>query len=145
MKRREFSRELKAQMIRRAWDKVRECVACEGCGLDLTGKDIDFHHVIPEAMFLDKARKLTADDGKVLGAACCHRGKDSQTSRDQGDIAQAKNREAKHFGFASSERPYAGKMQNRGFVKGGKQAKASTPLGKDLPPRINPFTREAVR
>ena len=57
MNRREFSRAHKAEMLRRAMDEKGR-VFCESCGLDVTGKPIEFDHTIPEALILDKTRPL---------------------------------------------------------------------------------------
>jgi hypothetical protein len=62
MTRREFTKAHKAEMLRRAMDEKGR-VHCEGCGLDVTGKAIEFDHTIPEAMVTDKSRPLTAADG----------------------------------------------------------------------------------
>ena len=112
MARREFSKPVKAEMLRRA--TVNGTVHCEGCGLDLTGKAMEFDHTIAEALYLDKSRKLTANDGKLLGT-CCHRGPDGKTAKDVKQIAKAKRQEATMFkrpkgqiksaGFAKAERP----------------------------------------
>jgi hypothetical protein len=53
-------------------------------------------HTIPDALFLDKSRRLTADDGKLLGVECCHAPK---TKVDVANIAEAKRREAKYLGM----------------------------------------------
>jgi hypothetical protein len=126
MKRREFTKAQKAEMLRRASDPQSR-IKCEGCGIDVTGKDIEFDHTIAEALILDKTRPLTADDGKLLGKGCCHRGPDGKTARDVAAIAEAKRREAARGGFASS-RP-------SGFPPPARRGRASAPLAKQLPPR----------
>jgi hypothetical protein len=98
MTRREFTKAQKAEMIRRASD-VKGNIFCEGCGLNVTGKRIEFDHTIPEGMILDKSRKLTADDGKMLGRDCCHRAPGGKTAQDVANIARAKRREAIHLGI----------------------------------------------
>ena len=98
MTRREFTKAQKAEMIRRASD-AKGNIFCEGCGLNVTGKRIEFDHTIPEAMILDKSRKLTADDGKMLGRDCCHRAPGGKTAQDVANIARAKRREAVRFGI----------------------------------------------
>lgn len=95
MARREFSNPVKAQIVRRATLQNGE-VACEGCGLILGKKPFDIDHTIPDAMFLDKSRKLTADDGKLLGKQCCHDPKTHEI--DIPTIAKVKRVEAKHTG-----------------------------------------------
>lgn len=98
MSRREFTKAQKAEMIRRASD-AKGNIFCEGCGLNVTGKVVEFDHTIPEAMILDKSRKLTADDGKMLGRDCCHRAPGGKTAQDVANIARAKRREANHLGI----------------------------------------------
>lgn len=95
MPRREFPKEVYAQIVRRAMLETGE-IACEGCGLILGKKKYHIDHTIPDALFLDKKRKLTADDGKLLGVECCHAPK---TKVDVRNIAEAKRREAKNLGF----------------------------------------------
>jgi hypothetical protein len=125
MRRREFPRDVYAQIVRRA-TLPNGHVACEGCGLVLGKKPYHVDHTIPDALFLDKKRKLTADDGKLLGVECCHKPK---TAADVADIARAKRREAKHFGFS---RPKKKKLQSRGFGYAKKQPlidKSKLPFG----------------
>jgi len=95
MARREFPKEIYAQIVRRAIQPSGE-IACEGCGLVLGKKPYHVDHTIADALFLDKTRKLTADDGKLLGVECCHAPK---TKIDVKNIAEAKRREAKHLGI----------------------------------------------
>lgn len=125
--RREFTRAQKAQMLKRASDEKGN-VFCEGCHLNVTGKVVEFDHIIPEALIIDKTRPLTIEDGKALGRDCCHRGPDGKTARDVAIIAEAKRREAKHFGIRS-------KLSGPGFRKVAPQRRASSPLAKPLPPR----------
>ena len=127
MTRREFSRAQKAQMLKRASDEKGN-VFCEGCGLNITGKAVEFDHTIAEALIIDKTRPLTIDDGRALGRDCCHRGLDGKTARDVAIIAEAKRREAKHLGIRS-------KLSGPGFRKEPPQRRASSPLAKPLPPR----------
>lgn len=127
MSRREFTKAQKAEMIRRASD-AKGNIFCEGCGLNVTGKVVEFDHIICEALILDKSRKLTAADGQVLGRDCCHRSPDGKTALDLAIIAEAKRREAKHHGIRS-------KLSGQGFRKEPPQRRASSPLSKPLPPR----------
>lgn len=96
MARREFPKEVYAQIVRRAMLPTGE-ITCEGCGLVLGKKPYHVDHTIPDALFLDKKRKLTAADGKCLGKECCHDPKTRQ--QDIPAIAQAKRREAKNLGM----------------------------------------------
>lgn len=118
MSRREFPKSVKAEIVRRSMTK-EGLVACEGCGLILGKKPYDIDHTIADALFLDKSRKLTADDGKLLGKECCH---DQKTrEHDIPIIAKAKRREARDLGIT---RP-AGNIKSRGFAKTQKPAKTS--------------------
>lgn len=121
MKRREFTKADKAAMVRRA--TRQHTLFCEGCGLDLTGKRIEFDHVIAEALITDKTRPLTPADGQVLGYWCCHRGEDGKTAQDVAAIAEAKRREANHFGIRPT-------IRGRGFRKASPQRSASRPLSR---------------
>lgn len=123
MKRVEFAKEQKREMLRRA---MRDnLVFCEGCGLNVTGKRFEFDHTIPEALVrpVHPDRKLTAEDGKLLGYDCCHRGPDGKTARDIEAIAQAKRREDAHFGIRA-------KIHSRGFRKAPPRRTASRPLAR---------------
>jgi hypothetical protein len=126
VKRREFTKPQKAEMMRRSMDPQGR-IRCEGCGCDLTGKALEFDHTIAEALVIDKTRKLTAADGQLLGKNCCHRGPDGKTAQDVAAIAEAKRREAAHGGFAST-RP-------SGFPPPLRRGRATAPLTKTLPPR----------
>lgn len=125
--RREFSRAQKAQMLKRASD-AQGNIWCEGCGLNITGKVIEFDHTIPEALIVDKTKPLTIDDGKALGRDCCHRAPGGKTANDVAIIAKAKRQEAAHFGLRST-------IKSVGFRKPPPQRRASTPLAKPLPAR----------
>ena len=93
--RREFSNRVRLEIVHRAMNAIGQ-VVCEGCGLILAAKRFEIDHTIPEAMVTDKSAALTAADGKLLGAACCHAGK---TVKDVGAIAKAKRIEAKRLGI----------------------------------------------
>lgn len=97
MKRREFSRAIKAAIIKRSMNE-RGQPCCEKCGLVLKPGQMEIDHVVAEALVIDKAKDLTAEDGQLLGL-CCHRGEDGKTAQDVGDIARAKRREQKHMGL----------------------------------------------
>lgn len=129
MRRREFSRAQKAQMLKRASDEKGN-IFCEGCHLNITGKAVEFDHTIPEAMIIDKTKPLTIEDGKALGRDCCHRAPGGKTAQDVADIAKAKRREAKHAGI----RPPS-QIKSRGFESRPPQRRASSPLTKQLPER----------
>lgn len=93
--RREFTQGVYAQIVKRAMNEDG-FVVCEGCGLVLGNKKYQIDHTKPDALEIDKSRKLTADDGKLLGQACCHAEK---TRADVAVIAEAKRREAKALGL----------------------------------------------
>lgn len=100
MARREFTRSVYAEIVHRAMN-ADGAIVCEGCGLVLGKKPYQIDHTKPDALEIDKSRKLTADDGKLLGQACCHAPK---TAQDVKVIAQAKRREAKSLGFRRESR-----------------------------------------
>lgn len=124
-RRREFTRAQKVAMIKRAMD-AHGNIRCEGCGLNVTGKVVEFDHVIAEALVLDKAHTLTIEDGRVLGRDCCHRVPGTKTARDLAAIAEAKRREARHLGIRPARRP----LTSRGFPTVPPQHAASRPLSK---------------
>lgn len=95
MNRREFSDPVRAQIVHRSMNE-RGLICCEGCSLVLGKKAWHIDHTIPDALYLDKRRPLTAKDGKLLGWDCCHKPK---TAVDQGDIARAKRRERNDLGI----------------------------------------------
>lgn len=119
--RREFSRAQKVAMIKRAMDGAGR-ICCEGCGLNITGKAIEFDHIIAEALILDKRAPLEVEHGRVLGRDCCHRAPGAKTSRDLAAIAEAKRREARYLGIR--------RLSSRGFAKTPPQRLASRPLAK---------------
>lgn len=95
MSRREFTKTVYAQIVRRAMLPNGE-IACEGCGLILGKKPYHVDHTKPDGLEIDKSRKLTAADGKLLGVECCHKPK---TAVDVAVIAKAKRNEARHLGI----------------------------------------------
>lgn len=94
MPRREFSPSVYAAIVKRAM-LPDGTIACEGCNLVLGKKPYQVDHTKPDGLEIDKSRKLTVDDGKLLGVECCHAPK---TKIDVANIAQAKRREAKFTG-----------------------------------------------
>ncbi len=130
MARREFTDTVYAQIVKRAMLPTGE-ITCEGCGLVLGKRTYHVDHTKPDGLEIDKSRKLTADDGKLLGVECCHAPK---TKQDVADIAEAKRREAKHLGI---KRP-------KGRIPS--PPKSEKPAPKlDFTKRRNPFTREEIR
>lgn len=129
MPRREFSKAVKAQIVKRAMLPSGE-IACENCGLVLGRKPYQIDHTIADALILDKSRPLTADDGKLLGKDCCHDPKTRQ--HDVPAIAKAKRREAKDLGIVDPP-----KMQGRKFPRTSKSARREANASKkpSLPPK----------
>lgn len=126
--RREFTRAQKVAMLKRAMAHTGR-IHCEGCGLNITGKVVEFDHVIAEALVLDKARPLDIEDGRVLGRDCCHRAPGTKTAQDLATIAEAKRREARHLGIKP--------LTSRGFRRPAPQLRASAPLAKPAAWRRN--------
>ena len=117
MARREFSKTVYAEIVRRAFHP-KHGIVCEGCGYVLGAKPYHVDHTIPDALQIDKSRKLTADDGKLLGVECCHKPK---TAEDVAVIAEAKRREEKHLGIKRAAKP----IPSPGFPKSEKAASRS--------------------
>lgn len=98
--RREFPDKVRGQIVHRAMNE-RGLPVCEGCGLVLAAKKYHIDHTIPDALYLDKSRPLTAEDGKLLGVACCHAPK---TVCDVGVIAKVKRIDLKNTGAFTRSR-----------------------------------------
>lgn len=94
MARREFSKEIYNQIVKRAFHEKLGFV-CEGCGYVLGKKTWHIDHTIADGLQIDKSAKLTADDGKLLGVECCHKPK---TKDDVKRIAKAKRVERNYLG-----------------------------------------------
>ncbi len=109
MARREFTPMVYAEIVRRAMDGNGQ-LWCEGCGALIKGKKFHVDHTIADGLVLDKKRKLTAADGKLLGIECCHAPK---TKEDVKVIAKAKRVEARHLGITKPK----GAIQSPGFAK----------------------------
>lgn len=117
MKRREFPKSVKVEIIKRA---TRDSVVyCEKCGLPTKRFEID--HTIAEEFVVDKSKRLTAADGRLL-CTVCH--KDKTATRDAPAIATARKREAKHLGAA----PPAGNIKSPGFTPPNKAKKPIRPV-----------------
>jgi hypothetical protein len=125
MPRREFSPMVYAEIVRRAMDENGQ-LWCEGCGELIKSKRYHVDHTIADGLILDKKRKLTAADGKLLGIKCCHAPK---TAEDQAAIAKAKRNEARHLGIKQP----TGKLRGAPFPKTERSVKrAAKPA---LPPK----------
>ena len=110
MVRRNFTRDVRAQIVKRAMNAAGQ-VCCEVCGLVLGKKPYQIDHTKPDGLEVDKSRRLTADDGKLLGQECCHGPKTTQVDRPM--IDRAKRREAKHLG---TKTPPSQTIPSRGFA-----------------------------
>lgn len=129
MSRREFTTMVYAEIVRRAMDKNGQ-LWCEGCGAFIKAKRYHVDHTIADALILDKKRKLTAADGKLLGIECCHAPK---TAIDVKVIAKAKRVEASHLGI-KRDKP---KITSPGFPP---TSKTSKPSRHDWAPKLeNPI------
>ena len=136
MARREFSKPVKAEIVRRAMTADGH-IACEGCCLILGKKPYHIDHTIADALFLDKSRKLTAEDGKLLGKECCHDPKTHE--HDLPIIAKVKRVEARHLGITQPK----GQIKSPGFAKPAKAKQASRwDFLPDLPKSGIEFTRK---
>ncbi len=124
MNRRNFTKAVKIEIIKRATRADRQ-PACERCGA--VGVKMDVHHKVMDAMEIDKARKLTADDGELL-CGPCH---DPITATQRKHLAKALAREAKHLG---ATRP-TGKLRGAPFSK---SAQAQHRADRDPKPRPPP-------
>lgn len=128
MARREFPPMVYAEIVRRAMDGNGQ-LWCEGCGSFIKAKRYHVDHTIADGLILDKKRKLTAADGKLLGIECCHAPK---TADDQAKIAKAKRVEAAHLGIQTRQKP---PIRSPGFAKTAKPARTSR---HDWAPKFTP-------
>lgn len=103
--RREFPRKIRAAIVLRATN-ADGLICCEGCGLVLGRKPYEVDHTTPEALVMDKSKPLTADDGKLLGKACCHSPK---TAEDIRRFRKADRQRDRHTGaMRKTARPLPG-------------------------------------
>lgn len=108
--RREFTKAIRVEIIKRASTGNMGATICEQCGATARGAwEID--HRDPDAMQIDKRRPLTASDGWLL-CLPCHKEK---SASDAGKLAKAKRIEAAHLG--------AKPAPTRGFAKAAKPDK----------------------
>ena len=106
MKRREFSRAVKVEILRRAQVPGTPLFRCEGCGSMVASGEI--HHLDQDAMQTEKSTKLTAKDGQFLCRGC-HK---EITVAQAPVLAKVKRIEAKHWGARK-----APTIPGRGFQK----------------------------
>lgn len=96
MNRREFTTAVRTAIIKRATNP-ESIVICEECGLPTKKYQID--HTKADGLEVDKRRRLTVDDGKLLcqdlGRKSCH---GQKTATDVAVIAKAKRKEAAKLG-----------------------------------------------
>ncbi len=93
-KRREFSRAVKVEIIRRATvDGVQFCER-EGCRALCKPGAWEINHRVMDAMEVDKSRRLTAEDGELL-CSSCHK---AETKAQMPALAEARSREQSHLG-----------------------------------------------
>jgi hypothetical protein len=112
--RREFSRAVRVQIFLRAGGSLfGQPLLCENCGRPALRWQID--HRDPDAMQIDKRRRLTAADGWLL-CLPCHRAK---TRKDVVDIAKAKRVQASHLGV--KKKPRAGRAPVQGLTEIGRR------------------------
>jgi hypothetical protein len=117
--RREFSRPVKIAIYRRAKDPAG-VLRCEKCCAAVVAGDI--HHIVMDAMVVDKGASLTVDDGIFL-CRPCHK---DITKSQAPVLAKVKRIEAKHLGIRK-----APTIQSRPFPK---RERERLPL-LTLPPR----------
>jgi hypothetical protein len=95
MARREFSAKVALEIIRRAAD-AKGSPRCERCGGVAVGGEV--HHVLMDAMQVDKSAKLTAADGELL-CKPCHK---EETARQAPALAKAKRLERRAAGVRTA-------------------------------------------
>lgn len=98
MNRREFTKAVRVQIIKRATGANGQQF-CEEC--HALAKRFEVDHVTADALETDKSRKLTAEDGRLL-CKPCHLEK---TKQDVPAIARAVRREARNLGAHKSRTP----------------------------------------
>ena len=136
MARQEFPRSVRVEIIKRATHSG--VIYCEGCGLPAKRFDID--HSDADALKVDKSRRLTAADGKLLCSGAretCHGRKTAE--EDIPAIAKAKRREAAHLGARPAP---ARKIANRGFAQSEKAARRQAKPKLEMLPEIFRRVRE---
>ena len=112
MKRREFSKRVKLEIIIRAWPQPHSeegfrRICCEKCGAEC--KRFEIHHLSQDAMQIDKSAKLTAKEG-ILLCIPCHK---EITAEQAPVLAKALRREAAYLGVTKPK----GQIKSRGFVR----------------------------
>ena len=90
-KRREFGRQAKVDMCKRATNE-RGQIQCERCWAFIT--KWEYHHLDQDAMQIDKSRKLTVADGELL-CIPCHK---EESASQAPVLAKVRAIEARHLG-----------------------------------------------
>lgn len=126
MARREFTKTVKVEIIRRATvNGAQVCEKCRGWPL----KAFELHHLKMDALEIDKRRRLTVADG-ALWCIPCHA---EETAAQAPILARVKAREASHLGVKSVP---AKKIESAGFKKSAKAiAREARGPRQSLPPR----------
>lgn len=120
MNRREFGRQAKVDMCKRATND-RGQIQCERCWAFIT--KWEYHHLAQDAMQIDKSRKLTVADGELL-CIPCHK---EESAAQAPVLAKIKRVEAKRLGLRNGpQRP----LQSRGFAKAEKPKREGKPAMK---------------
>lgn len=123
MKRKEFSRDTRAEIVRRATTATG--ITCETCGATgLKPKQFHVDHSTATGLIVAK-RTLTARDGTVMCRAC----HSAKTGLDVAAITKAKAVEAKRMGIQAAPRA---KIKSHGFPEPPKEKRAGKA---SLPPR----------
>lgn len=122
--RREFDKKAKVAIKKRCERPTGW--ACEICGAIVASGHID--HIDPDALQIDKKRKLTAEEGQFL-CEPCHAEK---TKDDVRVIAKVKRVEANHLGAKAAP---AKKIESAGFKVSEKTIRRQTREQIPLPPR----------
>jgi uncharacterized protein YbaR (Trm112 family) len=109
MSRREFSRAVKVEIIRRATRTIGDDglsgTFCEECGSLVRAWEI--HHLREDALEVDKSKPLTAEEG-ALWCKPCHR--EYTSTHSVPVVAAAKRQEAAHLG---AEKPNKAEIPQR--------------------------------
>jgi len=117
MTRRDFPRKIKAQAILRAGG------CCEACSARLKVGEAEVDHILPDAL----GGEPVLSNAKVL-CKVCHRGK---TDEDIGRIRKADRQRDRHSGALAKP----SSLRSAGFPTRPAQARATSPLIKQIPPR----------
>ena len=127
MPRQEFPTPVAVEIVRRATDALG-FIRCEKCHCVVKPGGFAIDHIIPDALRIDKRRKLTASDGQLLCSGSrdtCHGLKTAE--QDQPAIAKAKRIEAARLGVRTMP---SRKIPSRPFPKFVKPPKPALALAR---------------